>query len=99
MLFFSLSFFFPLSFFPKLAPCSAIAQWMKDCVPLPCLAITMTPRLNHVKSSDILAVVEMPTTLSLKRIATMSVEMVRVFWFWVFWFLYFVSHKHLKIFI
>lgn len=52
---------------------------MKDCVPLLCLAITMTPRLNHVKSSDILAVVEMPTTLSLKWIATMSVEMVRVY--------------------
>lgn len=57
----------------KLAPCYAIAQRMKDCVPLLCLAIIMTPRLNHVKSSHILAVVEMPTTLSLKGIATMSV--------------------------
>lgn len=58
----------------KLVPCSAIAQRMKDCVPLLCLAITMTARLNHVKSSDILAVVEMPTTSSPKMIATMSVE-------------------------
>lgn len=58
----------------KLAPCYAIAQRMKDSVLLLCLAITMTPRLNHVKSSDIQAVVEMPTTLSLKWIATMSVE-------------------------
>lgn len=62
----------------KLAPCCATAQRMKDCVPLLCLAITMTPRLNHVKSSDILAVVEMPTTLSLKGIATMSVEMQEI---------------------
>lgn len=44
----------------------------------------MTPRLNHVKSLHILAVVEMPTTLSLKRIATMSAEMVRFIWFWGF---------------
>lgn len=62
----------------KLARCCAITQRMKDCVPLLCLAITMTPRLNHVKSSDILAVVEMPTTLSLKRIATMSAEMQEI---------------------
>lgn len=54
---------------------------MKDCVPPLCLAITMTPRRNRVKSSTILAVVEMPTTSSLKWIATMSVEKVRGFWF------------------
>lgn len=41
----------------------------------------MTPRLNHVKSSDIPAVVEMPTTSSLKQIATMSVEKVKGFSF------------------
>lgn len=58
----------------ELVLCYAIAQRMKDCVPLLCLAITMTPRLNPVKSSDIPAVVEMPTTLSLKWIAIMSVE-------------------------
>lgn len=47
----------------------------------------MTPRLSHVKSSDIPAVVEMPTTSSPKRIATMSVEKVKGF------FLYFVQGK------
>lgn len=102
VIFLALSLFFSLCLFlPKLAPCCATAQRMKDCVPLLCLAITMTPRLNHVKSSDILAVVEMPTTLSLKWIATMSVEMVRVYfvvvcfccWLVFFFFVKFFSHK------
>lgn len=54
---------------------------MKDCVLLLCLAITMTPRLNHVRSSNTPAVVEMPITSLLKRIATMSAEKVRLFVF------------------
>lgn len=58
----------------KLVPRYAIAQRMKDCVLLLCLAITMTPRLNHVRSSDIPAVVEMPITSLLRWIATMSAE-------------------------
>lgn len=58
----------------KLAPCCAIAQKMKDCVLLLCLDITMTAVLNHARSSNTPAVVEMPITLLLKRTATMSAE-------------------------
>lgn len=61
-------------FLKKLVPCYAIAPRMKDCVPLLCLATTMMPRPNHVRSSDTQAAVEMPTTSLLKGIATMSVE-------------------------
>lgn len=83
-LFFSFFFlFFSFFYFFKLVLRYAIAQRMKDCVLLLCLAITMTPRLNHVRSSDTLAVVEMPITSLLRRIATTSAEKVR---------LYFVRH-------
>lgn len=58
----------------KLVPCYAIARRMKDCVLLLCLAITMTPRVNHVRSSNTLAVVEITITSLLKQIATTSVE-------------------------
>lgn len=68
-------YFFPLF---KLVPCYAIARRMKDCVLLLCLAITMTPRVNHVRSSNTLAVVEITITSLLKQIATTSVEKVRL---------------------
>lgn len=65
-----------------MVPCCAIARRMKDCVLLLYLAITMTPRLNRVRSSNTLAAVEMPITLLLNPIATMSAEKVRFFVFW-----------------